>query len=147
MKSREDILSISLLHEADRLDAWSEWADAAAICLRRSRKVVFDTFSVTMEAAKSGLGAAISSQILVRSNLEKGELVAPFGFVPVNRSIYMFVNGQARNSAAVKQFERWALSEIMSRDDQPSPFEVPTRQIEQAAHSKRPDRPVLASSR
>ncbi|MCP1909477.1 DNA-binding transcriptional LysR family regulator [Bradyrhizobium elkanii] len=143
----KDIRSISLLHEADRLDAWSEWASAAAICLQGSRKVVFDSFSLAIEAAKSGLGAAISSQILVRSNLEKGELVAPFGFVPVNRSIYMFVNGQARNNAAVKQFEHWALSEIMSRDDQPSPFEVPTRQIEQAAHSKRPDRPVLASSR
>ncbi|MCA6103587.1 LysR family transcriptional regulator [Bradyrhizobium australafricanum] len=147
IKNPKDIRSISLLHEADRLDAWSEWASAAAICLQGSRKVVFDSFSLAMEAAKSGLGAAISSQILVRSNLEKGELVAPFGFVPVNRSIYMFVNGHARNNAAVKQFERWALSEIMSRDDQPSPFEVPTRQIEQAAHSKRPDRPVLASSR
>ncbi|MCP1838416.1 LysR family glycine cleavage system transcriptional activator [Bradyrhizobium sp. USDA 4524] len=147
IKNPKDIRSISLLHEADRLDAWSEWASAGAICLQGSRKVLFNSFSLAMEAAKSGLGAAISSQILVRSNLEKGELVAPFGFVPVNRSIYMFVNGHARNNAAVKQFERWALSEIMSRDDQPSPFEVPTRQIEQAAYSKHPDRPVLASSR
>ncbi|MGY4257906.1 LysR family glycine cleavage system transcriptional activator [Bradyrhizobium sp. USDA 4516] len=148
IKSPEDILSISLLHEADRLDAWSEWASAAAICLQASRKVVFDTFSLTMEAAKSGLGAAISSQILVKSNLEKGELVAPFGFVPVNRSIYMFVNGQARNSAAVKQFERWALSEILMPNHQPSPFEAPTRQIKQAAQSKGlPDGSLQASSR
>ncbi|WFU62489.1 LysR substrate-binding domain-containing protein [Bradyrhizobium brasilense] len=147
IKSPEDILSISLLHEADRLDAWSEWASAAAICLQASRKVVFDTFSLALEAAKSGLGAAISSQILVRSNLEKGELVAPFGFVPVNRSIYMFVNGQARNSAAVKQFERWALSEILDRDHQRSPFAAPPRQVKQAAQSKLPDRPLLASSR
>ncbi|SDF49751.1 LysR family transcriptional regulator, glycine cleavage system transcriptional activator [Bradyrhizobium brasilense] len=133
IKNPKDIRSISLLHEADRLDAWSEWASAAAICLQGSRKVVFDSFSLVMEAAKSGLGAAISSQILVRSNLEKEELVAPFGFVPVNRSIYMFVNEHARNDAAVKQFEHWALSEIMRRDHQPSPFEAPIRQIKQVA--------------
>ncbi|MGY3591751.1 LysR family glycine cleavage system transcriptional activator [Bradyrhizobium sp. USDA 4341] len=147
IKSPEDILSISQLHEADRLDAWSEWANAAAICLQGSRKVVFDTFSLAMEAAKGGLGAAISSQILVRSNLEKGELVAPFGFVPVNRSIYMFVNGHARNNAAVKQFERWALSDILSQDHQPSPFGAPTWQIRQAARLRLPDRSLLASSR
>ncbi|VIO69806.1 LysR substrate-binding domain-containing protein [Bradyrhizobium ivorense] len=147
IKSPEDVLSVPLLHEADRLDAWSEWASAAAICLQETRKVVFDTFSLAMEAAKSGLGAAISSQILVRSNLEKGELVAPFGFVPVNRSIYLFVNGNARNNAAVERFERWALSDILSQDHQPSPFGAPTWQIKQAAQSKLPDRRLLTSSR
>ncbi|WP_439373443.1 LysR substrate-binding domain-containing protein [Bradyrhizobium sp. DASA03120] len=121
IKSPQDILSIPLLHEAERLNAWSEWASAAGICLQRSRRVVFDTFSLAVEAAKSGLGAAISSQILVRSNLEKGELVAPVGFVPVNRSIYMFVNGHTRNIAAVNEFERWVLSEILGPSHQPSP--------------------------
>ncbi|MEH2669393.1 LysR family transcriptional regulator [Bradyrhizobium elkanii] len=132
IKSPVDVLAIPLLHEAARLDGWSEWANAAAICLQGSRHVVFDTFSLAVEAAKSGLGAAISSQILVRSNLEKGELVAPFGFVPINRSIYMFVSGHARNMAAVKEFERWVLSEILSQDPLPS-LQVATREIERAA--------------
>ncbi|MCC8955700.1 LysR family transcriptional regulator [Bradyrhizobium sp. Pear77] len=147
IKSREDILSIPLLHEAARLDAWSEWASAAAICLEGSRHVVFDTFSLAVEAAKSGLGAAISSQILVRSNLEKGELVAPFGFVPVNRSIYMFVNGRAQSIAAVKEFERWVLSDILSRDHLPSPLQAATRQIRRAGQLKLPAGPMLASTR
>ncbi|WFU54550.1 LysR substrate-binding domain-containing protein [Bradyrhizobium pachyrhizi] len=138
IKSPQDILSIPLLHEANGLDAWSEWASAAAICLQGPRRIVFDTFTLAVEAAKSGLGAAISSQILVQSNLEKGELVAPFGFVPVKRSIYMFVNGNRRNIAAVSEFERWALSEVLGRSHQPSP--VPGRNSQDQA-----DRSIEAS--
>lgn len=114
IKSPEDILSIPLLHESLKLDAWNEWAKATAICLRGSRDIVFDTFSLAIEAAKSGFGAAISSELLVRSSLEKGELVAPFGFTPVNRSIYMFVGDHAQNIAAVTEFRRWAMAEILS---------------------------------
>ncbi|QOZ23998.1 LysR substrate-binding domain-containing protein [Bradyrhizobium sp. CCBAU 51753] len=146
IKSPADILSIPLLHEAARLDGWNEWASAAAICLQGSRHVVFDTFCLAVEAAKSGLGAAISSQILVQSNLEKGELVAPFGFVPVNRSIYMFVNEHARNIAAVSEFERWVRSEILSQDPLSS-LPVATRKIERSAQLKLPIRPMLTSRR
>ncbi|MCA6112859.1 LysR substrate-binding domain-containing protein [Bradyrhizobium cenepequi] len=114
MKSPEDILSIPLLHESPKLEAWNEWAKATATCLREPRDIVFDTFSLAIEAAKSGLGLAISPKVLVRSDLEKGELVAPFGFTPVERSIYMFVNEHARNRAAVKEFRCWAIAEILS---------------------------------
>ncbi|WP_342710067.1 LysR substrate-binding domain-containing protein [Bradyrhizobium sp. B124] len=115
MKGPADILSIPLLHESLKLDAWNEWAKATAICLRGSRDIVFDSFSLAIEAAKGGLGAAISPEVLVRSNLEKGELVAPFGFTPVNRSIYMLVSEHAQTIGAVKEFRRWAMAEILSR--------------------------------
>ncbi|MGY2803973.1 LysR family transcriptional regulator [Bradyrhizobium sp. USDA 4506] len=147
IKSPTDILSIPLLHEAVQMDAWNEWASAAAICLEGSRNVVFDSFSLAVEAAKSGLGTAISSQILVRSNLEKAELVAPFGFVPVNRSIYMFVNGHARKLAAVKEFERWVLSEILSRNHPLLPFQAATSKINQADQLKLPATSLLAPAR
>ncbi|MCP3415695.1 LysR substrate-binding domain-containing protein [Bradyrhizobium brasilense] len=146
INSPADILSIPLLHEAAWPDAWNEWAGTAEICLHGSRHVVFDTFSLAVEAAKSGLGAAISPQILVRRSLEKGELVAPFGFVPVDRSIYMFVNGHARNMSAVAEFERWVLSEILSPDPLSS-FQVGTREIEQAGQLKLPTGALLASAR
>ncbi|MFB9264645.1 LysR substrate-binding domain-containing protein [Bradyrhizobium erythrophlei] len=122
MTSPEDIASIPLLHESPKLEAWNEWAKATAICLRGSRDIVFDTFSLAIEAAKSGLGAAIAPEVLVRSNLEKGELVAPFGFMPVDRSVYMFVGKHARNIAAVKEFRRWAMAEILSRKSPGSPL-------------------------
>lgn len=138
IKSPQDILSIPLLHEAVRSDAWSEWAGAAAICLQSSRRVVFDTFPLAVEAAKSGLGVAISSQILVRSSLEKKELMAPFGFVPVNRSIYMFVNGHTRNVAAVNVFKSWVLPEILGWSHQPSPVPGRNLPMKQAAQSKCP---------
>lgn len=147
IKSPKNILSIPLLHESGKLDAWNEWASAAAICLRGSRHVAFDTFSVAVEAAKSGLGAAICSQILVRSNLEKEELVAPFGFVPVNRSIYMFVSEHARNMAAVKQFRSWAQSEIFSGDDPVSSFQGATREVKRAGQVNVPAASLPASVR
>ncbi|MCP3392164.1 LysR substrate-binding domain-containing protein [Bradyrhizobium sp. CCGB12] len=145
IKRPEDLLSIPLLHESAKLDAWNEWAGAAAICLQGSRHVVFDTFSLAIEATKSGLGAAISSRLLVRGNLEKGELVAPFGFVPVDRSIYMFVNERARNLAAVKTFQHWVLSELLTRDDPLSHFQGATRKAEQPSQVKFP--PGLESAR
>ncbi|AMA59905.1 LysR substrate-binding domain-containing protein [Bradyrhizobium sp. CCGE-LA001] len=132
IKSPENIISIPLLRESAKPDAWNEWAEAAAICLRGSRHVVFDTFFLALEAAKSGLGAAITSQILVKNNIEKGELVAPFGFVPIDRSIHMFINEHARNVTAVKEFRSWVLSEILTRDDLVSHSKGATREAEQS---------------
>lgn len=122
IKSANDILSIPLLHESFKLDAWDEWANATAISLRGSRDVVFDTFSLALEAAKSGLGAALAPEVMVRSNLQKGELVAPFGFMPVNRSIYMFISEHAQHAAAVKEFRRWAMAEILNEAYPASPL-------------------------
>ncbi|WP_456639299.1 LysR substrate-binding domain-containing protein [Bradyrhizobium sp. USDA 10063] len=122
MKSPEDMSSIPLLHESPKLEAWNEWARATGMSLRLSRDIVFDTFSLAIEAAKSGLGVAISPEVLVRSNLEKGELVAPFGFTPVKRSIYMLVSDHARRKPAVKEFRCWAIAEILSSKVRESPL-------------------------
>ncbi|WP_166308259.1 LysR substrate-binding domain-containing protein [Bradyrhizobium sp. 2S1] len=89
---------------------------------------------LAVKAAKSGLGAAISSQVLVRSNLKKGELVAPFGFVPIDRSIYMFVSEHARNMVAVKEFRRRVLAEILSRDYPLSPLHDVSQEAKQVVN-------------
>lgn len=114
MKSTEDIASIPLLHESLKRELWHEWARATANCVRQSRDIVFDKVSLAIEAAKSGLGVAVSPEVLVRSNLEKGALIAPFGFTAVDRSIYMFVSERAERRGEAKEFRCWAIAEILS---------------------------------
>lgn len=44
-----------------------------------------------IEAAVSGLGGAIASQILVEKEILKGRVIAPFGFIYCDYNFYAMV--------------------------------------------------------
>jgi len=93
---QNDAGKIKLLHSQTRPQAWDNWLqDSSVQCLKaqclksqsfkiQSLKVqseqTFAHFYFCLQAVVDSLGAAIGSYPLVMDDLERGNLVAPFGF-------------------------------------------------------------------
>lgn len=115
----EDIASLPLLHALSRPTAWNEWAIVAGVELPRERRRQFETLSLTIEAARGGLGLAMTPEFLVRADLEAGTLVAPLGFIEAQRSTWIFFKSGARSE--IKQFADWVSTASKVNSEFPSP--------------------------
>jgi DNA-binding transcriptional LysR family regulator len=71
-----------LLHTRTRPQAWPDWRRHARVSFRAGAEQTFEHFYLALQAAVAGLGVAIGPYALVHDDLEQGQLVAPFGFVP-----------------------------------------------------------------
>ncbi|SQD80300.1 LysR family transcriptional regulator [Moritella yayanosii] len=91
---QNDAGKIKLLHSQTRPQAWDNWLQGNAVsCLKVQRLKVqseqtFAHFYFCLQAVVDNLGAAIGSYPLVMDDLERGNLVAPFGF---KRSGYNYI--------------------------------------------------------
>ena len=71
--------------------AWAEWMAASGVSLPPAAvEREFDHMFYMLEAAASGLGAAIASWPLVALDIERGRLVAPLGFIPGPERVAFF---------------------------------------------------------
>lgn len=110
----EQVLDVPLLHATSRLNAWSEWADAVGLKLDISSGTAFESLSLSIEAAKGGLGFAIAPEFLVRHEILNGMLIAPLGFSPVDRGTWIYTRtaeGLSAKSAAFVDWVRGAASD------------------------------------
>ncbi len=88
LRKREDLLKLPLLHLASRPDAWPDWFDTEDENLRRKARLGprYDLFTMVTRAAISGLGIAVLPEMMVRSEIDTGQLVAlPFADVQKDR--------------------------------------------------------------
>jgi len=70
-----------LLHTRTRPNAWADWTTRANQPMASSAEQYFDHFYFSLQAAVAGLGIAIGPEPLVADDIERGHLVAPFGFL------------------------------------------------------------------
>ena len=80
---RADAVKLPRLETRTRPGIWREWSrlkgqDEETIALTTR---TFDHYHLTIEAALSGLGAAIAPWHLVAGDVESGRLIAPYGFL------------------------------------------------------------------
>ena len=86
-----DLKGHMLLHNSPDLKEWAAWADQNGLpdfSLERGR--VFEVDDAALQAATAGLGVALGDLFLIRSELESGRLVAPFGLIPIRTGNYYF---------------------------------------------------------
>jgi len=76
--SVEDLQQVPLLHIASRPDAWEYWFAAVDAPVAELDGMLLDQFSLSTEAAKTGLGVALLPRFLIEPELASGELVAVF---------------------------------------------------------------------
>ncbi|CAO3356270.1 LysR substrate-binding domain-containing protein [Azospirillum melinis] len=77
--SPEDLLEVPLLHLKSRPDAWTRWFRTTQVATPEAiAGPFFDHFFLSLQAAISGLGAAIGPYALIKDDLAAGRLVAPF---------------------------------------------------------------------
>lgn len=75
-----DLVNVICLHDTTWSQDWNLWIKAASPDKTfDTRGPVFSLYSLALEEAKNGAGVLIGHEPLVRSYLEAGTLVAPFG--------------------------------------------------------------------
>lgn len=71
----EDLKAAPLLHLASRPDLWTQWFRTMGVEGEVSMGMVADQFAVVAQAAICGVGVALLPLMLIRQELERGELV------------------------------------------------------------------------
>ena len=107
LQSGQDLAALPLLHADTRLHAWSEWAEKAGIIGRFRDGKHFDSLTLGIQAARSGLGVLMAPRLLVRQELEDGTLIAPLGFIRMERATWMMTKQSRRHDPQITLFRDW----------------------------------------
>jgi LysR family glycine cleavage system transcriptional activator len=107
LRSAADLPRMPLLHADTRQHAWEEWARSAGVDNRFDSGKHFDSLTLGIQAARNGLGVIMAPRLLVRQELEDGSLIAPLGFVRVERATWMMTKQARRHDAEISLFRDW----------------------------------------
>ncbi|WP_375457750.1 LysR substrate-binding domain-containing protein [uncultured Enterovirga sp.] len=109
------LASARLLGIATRSSAWREWMDASGWQgLPLVPQETYEHFYLQIQAAACGLGVAIAPQILVESEIRRGHLLAPFGFVAGPHELNLWIAPHVRNRSDVRRLAGWIEEEMQS---------------------------------
>jgi DNA-binding transcriptional LysR family regulator len=108
-----DLSQALLLFAKTRPSAWAEWLAASEnerVALKPQRN--FEHFYLMIQAAAFGLGVAVVPHMLAINDLESGRLVAPFGFVPGPRQLFLWIAPHLGSRKDVRALEGWLTREM-----------------------------------
>lgn len=107
----QELLNMPLLQQGTRPMLWQEWFDQAGIEHPHPyRGPVFDQFSMTIEAATAGIGAALVPKCFVEKELREGSLHQILDISFPGSGAYYAVTPQAvLRSNAAERFLEWFL--------------------------------------
>jgi DNA-binding transcriptional LysR family regulator len=105
------------LETRTRPHVWTEWTKLTDQRRRNWNEAtkVFDHYHLTIEATLSGLGAAIVPWHLVSNEIERGRIIAPWGFVYSNHQYVVRVERRGRRKCDA--FVDWLLAETAALRD------------------------------
>ncbi len=110
-----DLKRVALLHAETRPRAWADWMRLTGTQgLDPAKGPRLEHTYFLLEAAGSGLGAAIGSYPLVQQDLDKGRLVAPFGFVESENSYCVLHAKNAPSLTKATVFAAWIMAQARS---------------------------------
>ncbi|MFJ4053235.1 LysR substrate-binding domain-containing protein [Pseudomonas sp. NPDC089743] len=99
------------LHSNTRPSAWPTWLRLSGQQARHCQRSDYEHFYLSLQAASAGLGLAIASALMVRDDLDSGQLQAPFGFVR-DGSAYHLLSPQPLDDGGKRQrFADWVMEE------------------------------------
>lgn len=109
---QQDFDVVKLLHSQTRPNAWSQWGKTCGYdSLRGHEQQSFAHFYFALQASVDGLGATIGSYPLVADDLERGNLIAPFGFVRSGHR-YMVLTEQNDVGHLGESFIQWLAEQM-----------------------------------
>jgi LysR family glycine cleavage system transcriptional activator len=120
----DDLRHHTLLHERDYTE-WAQWlAVAGARQVEARRGPIIDNSSVVLQAAIDGQGVALTSEAIVRAELDAGRLVKPFDIdLDADNAYYLVAPPRAFERPNVRAFRDFLLAEIeaeaVKEDTQP----------------------------
>ena len=102
-----DLTGAALLHTGTRPQAWDDWRRITGMKAEPASQQTLEHFYLTLQAAAAGVGVAIAPYAVVRDDLERGQLVAPFGFVPDGTSYHLLGHQSPEQDGRVRQLTAW----------------------------------------
>lgn len=114
IKKPADLLHTTLLVQATRPEAWKSWFEHVGITeVEPSQVLEFEQFAMVLQAAVAELGVALVPKILVREELDAGELIALFNQSIINTKAYFLAYPRERaNYPPLVSFRDWLLSQV-----------------------------------
>lgn len=110
----KDLKSHTLLHPnpSDPYD-WRKWLEAVGLSnIDLNSGLRFDTLEMAVQAAVAGLGVAMADLLLIRNELDSGQLVAPFDVVVSDDTgYYFFWPNDRSDDPKIAAFRDWLLQE------------------------------------
>ena len=109
----DDLRHHTLLHERDYVE-WAQWlAVAGARQVEARRGPIIDNSTVLLQAAIDGQGVALSSEAIIRADLEAGRLVKPFDVdLDADNAYYLVAPPRAFERPNVQAFRDFLLAEL-----------------------------------
>ncbi|PVZ31298.1 LysR substrate-binding domain-containing protein [Pseudomonas sp. CC120222-01a] len=122
-----------LLHSSTRPNAWPTWLRLGERQATHSERSDFEHFYLSLQAASAGLGLAIASALMVRDELDSGQLHAPFGFLRDGSAYYLLSPQPLSDGGKRQRFADWVMSECQAclthlgllQNDEPEPPSPP----------------------
>ncbi|MER8072241.1 LysR family transcriptional regulator [Streptomyces sp. NPDC094034] len=115
----DDRSQADLLHTATRPGAWDDWRRITGRKAEPATEQTLEHFYLTLQAAAAGVGVAIAPYAVVRDDLERGQLVAPFGFVPDGTSYHLLSRRSPEQDARVSQLRAWLKAQTSRLETEP----------------------------
>ena len=115
------VSQVALLHTHTRPEAWDDWRRITGRKVEPASEQTLEHFYLTLQAAAAGVGVAIAPYAVVLDDLERGQLVAPFGFVPDGTGYFLLSRQQPEQDGRVRQLAAWLRAETSQLDNDSVP--------------------------
>lgn len=117
-----DLSDFPLLLKSAREDSWARWFEIAG-CTDLEKIPIkgprYDLFSMVIDAACAGIGAALVPRLYIQDKLRSGELVIPIDISIRGLKQYCLIYPDHKEvSSAVKLFVEWLL--VLARRSEPA---------------------------
>ncbi|MDR2305733.1 MAG: LysR family transcriptional regulator [Paucimonas sp.] len=100
-----------LLHSATRPGAWATWQRLGGPVIGNGLRSDFEHFYLSIQAASAGLGLAMASALMVRDELDSGQLQAPNGFLRDGSGYYLLSPQPLDDGGKRQRFAEWVSGE------------------------------------
>lgn len=103
LKSVDDLVGQTFLHDSTWQHDWQNWLDAAGSSLNVPGPH-YSLYSLALEECRNGAGILIGHEALVRNALDDGSLVAPFSLkVQQELELKIYVSDASKNQSAIQR--------------------------------------------
>lgn len=115
-----DLTRATIITTATEPNEWTRWfrAQRAAVPARMAPPLAFEQLFFALQAAVDSLGVALAPEALVKEDLRRGRLVAPFGGRPLGDRAYTLVYpARSPKLASLRLLAQWLVAEGRDRPD------------------------------
>ncbi|WP_066858745.1 LysR substrate-binding domain-containing protein [Halodesulfovibrio spirochaetisodalis] len=103
---------MNLLHTRTRPTAWEDWKSLTSFKISELTNQFFDHFYFSLQASSAGMGIAIGPEPLVKDDIDRGLLVAPFGFQTTEFEYVILSHASPEVDHRLIKFTEWIKEQL-----------------------------------